>query len=579
MNTELKIVELVKLDGMTRVYKMSDGTIQTWKDGTASWRHNNPGNMKFEYVGSADKTVKTKRTKEKALSDAKARYEGVIALDQRGNAIFESIAKGNQARFKLLKTSHGNKSIRTMLDNYAKDDYTGKTDNDAYAKSIYAVGEKRGLDIKNILIKNMNEAQFTALVDGMKEHEGFKAGTITSGNGTSVLVDAVDSFKNPYVGAKITISYQSTTGSKIVKSFTADEHGKIPSFDAPAGSVLSFTINGKSIDKTITLVEGKTQPLTLIDSTIQPIKAKTAVHDGSPQIKEKIKTEKKQQTNNENESKTITFDIVVIDAEKKAPLPKISYFLEYKGSQKAHQTDGAGVDRAIAANVGETIIVYVDGYNGHHQKVLDFTVSDQMGKINVKVPPHTFDIILRNKESPLVNYPFQTHYRGKVKSKVTNSLGKVTITALIGQEVLLKTQNGEKIISFIVDATKQIYSCLISGESTTQKVTEKTKVTTEEPKAAKPTAKDVSPNQSVIDEKSAKGNPVTKVKTNADNGNKTQKLIEILNKNVGFGSNKSPISGPTAVLASIKGENISAHTKVAGESLGQCYKYVKVGLL
>lgn len=531
MSTELKIVELIETKGMTRVYRMSDGTIQNWIGGTASWRHNNPGNMKFEYADSADKTVKSKRTKTKALSDAKGRYEGAIALDQRGNAIFESIEKGNQARFKLLKKSHGDKKVRAMLDAYAIDDYTGKTNNDAYAKSIYALAEKRGLDIKDVLIKDMNQAQFTTLVDGMKKHEGFIVGKITYGNGTSVLVYAVDLLKNPYIGAKITISYQPATGSKITKSFTADEFGRIPAFDAPAGSILSFTINGKNIDKTFKLEGGKTKPFTLIDSTAQPIKAKTEVHDGAPKVKAKPKVDKPIDDHKASSGKVITFDIKVIDGDTSAVLPKTHFSLEYKGNKKSHQTDEQGIEKTVHASVGETIMVYVEGYHGHDQKVASFTVADGMGVQTVKIPVHTFDIILRTPEAPLAKYAFETHYRDKVKERATDASGKVKVKALIGQKILIKTKQGEHIFTFVVDATKQAFKCLITnGFPEPKSVTEKPNMAvraplpnarktpapepaakTPPPKAAKPKAKDVSPKQSVINDRTAKGNPVTQV--------------------------------------------------------------------
>lgn len=348
---------------------------------------------------------------------------------------------------------------------------------------------------------------------------------------TGLLVDAIDSLKQPYVGAKITISYQPVTGSKITKSFTADEHGKIPSFDAPADSVLTLTINGKPISKTVTLVAGKTKALTLIDPTPQPIKAKTAVHDGAPKTKEKPKAEKKAPTNNANGSKIVTFDIELIDADTKSPLPKTNYFLEYKGHQKAHHTDGSGMEKSIDADAGETINVYVDGYNGQHQKIACFTVKEGVGKMVVKIPSHTFDIILRDEAAPLANYAFETHYRGKVKDRATNSAGKVTITALVGQKIRLKTKDGEKIISFVVDQTKQVYSCLVNSESMIPAINEKPtavpeqskaeepKVVKEQPKAPKPVAKDVSPKQSVIDERSEKGNPLSTVSTSKSSDN------------------------------------------------------------
>ena len=96
-------------------------------------RNNNPGNLKFEYAESADKTVTSKRTPEAALAAAQNRYSGVVALDQWGNAVFETEAAGRAAKAQLLSNTHGDKTIPEMLKGYAIDDYTGQANTDAYA--------------------------------------------------------------------------------------------------------------------------------------------------------------------------------------------------------------------------------------------------------------------------------------------------------------------------------------------------------------------------------------------------------------------------------------------------------------
>ena len=49
-----KITGLIRTEGKTRVYQVDDGSVETREGGTVSWRDNNPGNLKFEYAGSAD---------------------------------------------------------------------------------------------------------------------------------------------------------------------------------------------------------------------------------------------------------------------------------------------------------------------------------------------------------------------------------------------------------------------------------------------------------------------------------------------------------------------------------------------
>lgn len=173
------ITGLIKTQGTTRIYQMGDGSQETREGGTVSWRNNNPGNLKFEYAGSADKTVTSRRTPEAALSAAQVRYAGVVALDQWGNAIFETESAGRAAKALLLKNTHGERTIPDMLGRYAKDDYTGKANTAAYARSVYAEGDRQGVDLRGKKINDLSPTEFEALLDGMKKVEGFKEGTVT----------------------------------------------------------------------------------------------------------------------------------------------------------------------------------------------------------------------------------------------------------------------------------------------------------------------------------------------------------------------------------------------------------------
>ena len=74
---------------------------------TRGERNNNPGNLKFEFAGSADKTVTNPRTREQALESAQGRYKGVVDLDQWGNAVFESYEAGRVAKIQLLERRFG----------------------------------------------------------------------------------------------------------------------------------------------------------------------------------------------------------------------------------------------------------------------------------------------------------------------------------------------------------------------------------------------------------------------------------------------------------------------------------------
>jgi len=167
-----------RYEGTKRIYQLASGDEEVRTGGTVAWRNNNPGNLKFIYNGSADKTAKTSRSKEKALADAQKRYKGVIALDQWGNAIFESMEAGAAAKAQLLKKSFGNKTYQQMLRKYAVDDYSGKTNYAGYEKIIAKNAKSRGVNLEGKTINQMTEAEFNALAIGMIEAEGVKSGKI-----------------------------------------------------------------------------------------------------------------------------------------------------------------------------------------------------------------------------------------------------------------------------------------------------------------------------------------------------------------------------------------------------------------
>src|SRR6476646_9366355 len=105
--------------GKTRTVQLDDGQIQLRTGGSVSWRNNNPGNLKFVFAGSADKTVHSSRTREEALIDARKVYQGVVGLDHWGNAVVESYDAGRAAKIQLLEKKHGAKTVEQMLLSYS----------------------------------------------------------------------------------------------------------------------------------------------------------------------------------------------------------------------------------------------------------------------------------------------------------------------------------------------------------------------------------------------------------------------------------------------------------------------------
>jgi putative chitinase len=171
-----KVTRLVKTEGTTRVLEMNDGSVVERTGGSVAWRNNNPGNMKFGYADSADTTVKTSRTKDQALHDAQKLYKGVVALDQWGNAVFESREAGRAAQIQLLERKMGGKTVEEAMRVYSSKDYSGETNYSAQADYIFKYGDRHGVDLRNKKVGDMSDKEKAALADGIAGFEGWKVG-------------------------------------------------------------------------------------------------------------------------------------------------------------------------------------------------------------------------------------------------------------------------------------------------------------------------------------------------------------------------------------------------------------------
>ncbi|TLX20853.1 peptidoglycan-binding domain-containing protein [Thermomonas fusca] len=174
--TDPVIVKVTPPTDQRRTFQMSDGSIVVRDGGTVAWRNNNPGNLKFEYKGDADQTHNVARSKEQALASAQRRYDGVVDLDQWGNAIFATPQQGRAAKIKLL-TNNGDLTVKELLPKYSTADYSGNTNHAAQEQAIYAVGDARGVNLRGKRISQMTPTEIAALADGIGKFEGMRVGT------------------------------------------------------------------------------------------------------------------------------------------------------------------------------------------------------------------------------------------------------------------------------------------------------------------------------------------------------------------------------------------------------------------
>ncbi|MBB4127642.1 peptidoglycan hydrolase-like protein with peptidoglycan-binding domain [Xanthomonas translucens] len=174
--SDQKITRVISSVGTTRTLEMDDGSVVVRSGGTVSWRNNNPGNLKFEFAGSADPTVHNPRTREQALQSAQDRYRGVVGLDQWGNAVFENYEAGRAAKIQLLERRFGNDTVEQMLPSYSKADYSGQTHHREQAASIFAEGDRQGVDLRNKTVSQMSEREREVLADGIRRFEGWREG-------------------------------------------------------------------------------------------------------------------------------------------------------------------------------------------------------------------------------------------------------------------------------------------------------------------------------------------------------------------------------------------------------------------
>ncbi|WP_426285135.1 XVIPCD domain-containing protein [Luteibacter sp. E-22] len=172
------VSRLAATQGTTRIYELEDGSWLQASGGTVAWRNNNPGNLKFEFSGSADKTSRATRTRDRALDTAQSKFDGVVDLDQWGNVVFESYEAGRKAQQELLIDKFKDKTVEELVKIYSTADYSGETHHSNQVKTIHATAEAKGLDLHNKIVDDMTSQELDALADGLSKAEGWRPGVV-----------------------------------------------------------------------------------------------------------------------------------------------------------------------------------------------------------------------------------------------------------------------------------------------------------------------------------------------------------------------------------------------------------------
>lgn len=187
-------------DIRTVEFTAANGDRMLRSGGTIAWLLNNPGNLR-----------------------PSAKYKGVVgeAQTKSGNfAIFESEAVGRAEKKALLKRKYDGMTLRAAIFTYAPE---SENDSEAYLAFV----RKRAGVADNVVIKNMSEAQFNAMMGAMEQYEGFNARKDTRKEEwvhvtTVTLSDGVRPVPNMQVVA------QSASGE--IQTMQSSQSGLLPPF-------------------------------------------------------------------------------------------------------------------------------------------------------------------------------------------------------------------------------------------------------------------------------------------------------------------------------------------------------------
>lgn len=350
------------------------------------------------------------------------------------------------------------------------------------------------------------------------------------------IISFVDKSGSPLVGESVDVIYADKKRVPLFSNLKTDNKGRIKVVYISNYMAARFKVNGVLVkddkSKEVKLLgDGKNySTVIVVDTGKGGIKAKTEVHNQKPtlNISDEKKSQKLEENNNiENDpkGKNVIFDLKILDSDGK-PIPNISFFLKYKGSEKKHSTASDGVEKNIRAEVGEEIVVLVSGKDSK-QEIGKFSIADGISLYTIKINLHKFEILFRhsNTKKAITNLNLIQIYRGIEYTKKTNEIGIISINAMPGFDLNYKLKNGKNLISIKVDKNKSMRVLDINSaiiEQATQELNSNQTnkkdytVNNNSEELLKEETQDVTPQRDQKKSTSSQGHPKTVVKDSGD---------------------------------------------------------------
>lgn len=261
-----------------------------------------------------------------------------------------------------------------------------------------------------------------------------------------IYINVVDEQGNAVSGKKIIVESEYKEGKyyskigKISNDYKTSEEGKIPVIVRHPGTKIKIIVDGKALEITQQKDKKESYTIKLTKQISVPV---VLEQNSAPQPKpqanktpQEVRNEQAPSITEESkavETKDVNFNIQIVEADTGKPISNMGFFLTYKNNIKKHSADGSGIKHNISAEAGQDIEVSVSG-DGKYQKIHHFKVEESLSNqtIKVRLPVHSFQMIVKKDDQIVPNTAVTIFYRGRQISKKTNAAGVINLKMLVG---------------------------------------------------------------------------------------------------------------------------------------------------